>query len=170
MSVPAEQDVGSCLTGEQRNALRQITEQLKELPRGGIAQSDVRINLLWEVYLISLQAEVEAVGNPQRMSRKDSTAAERRSALLSLRNHIGRPATVEDLISSFAPHIKIDDRLTEVLRDDLDRLQHKAVGRTLAEVFDGRVKKIERRRAKSKKPAKKRVAKKKAGDKKGGQK
>ncbi len=169
MSVSGEQGGGSRLTGEQRNALRQITEQLKDLPQGDTTRRDVRINLLWEVYLTSLQAEVEAVEDPQTMLRKGSTAAERRSTLLSLENHIGRPATVEDLISSFAPHIKIDDRLTEVLRDDLGRLQPGAGRRAFAEGSDGVVKKIGRR-AESTKPAPKRVAKKRAGNRKGGQK
>ena len=170
MSVSREQGGGSRLTGEQRNALRQITEQLKDLPRGDTTRSDVRVNLLWEVYLTSLQAEVEAVEDPQPTLRKGSTAAERRSALLSLKNHIGRPVTVEDLVSSFAPHIKIDDRLTEVLRDDLDRLQPGAGRRTLAEGSDGGVKKIGGRGAKSTKPAQQRPGKKRAGNRKGGQK
>ncbi|HEU4595427.1 MAG TPA: hypothetical protein VFS10_09820 [Pyrinomonadaceae bacterium] len=159
-----EQSGASRMTAEQRESLERIIEKHGQREHGFIGEAEVRINLLWGIYLRVLLAAAQAALTPKRKPDKNASPALRRSTLRSLKDHLGRPPTVEDLVSSFAPEIEIDESIVDVVRRDISLPGLKAKRRTRTEILDDKIKRLQEKVLKSGRVSRKRMSKK--GDKK----
>jgi len=164
MIESSESGVAASMTVEQRETLERIIEKHRQREHGFIGEAKVRINLLWGIYLRVLLASAQAALTPKRKPDKNASPALRRSTLRSLKNHLGRPPTAEDLVSSFAPEIGIDESIVDVVRRDISLLGLKAKRRTRAEILDDKIRRLQEKVLKSGRASRKRTSKK--GDKK----
>jgi hypothetical protein len=145
MSATADKNIGASLTSAQRDALSKIVEKLRKEPTGDLTQSSVRIKTLWRLYLTLIHAEAEAAVDPKKVIKKGSTATERKGAIRTLKNHLGRPPTAEDLAASLGRSASVDAALLKVIRRDLEQLQQRAARRTRGEIIAEKINKLQKR-------------------------
>lgn len=160
MNESEEQSVASSMTAEQRQSLERIIEKHGQRERGFIGEAKVRINLLWGIYLRVLLAASQEALAPKRRPDKNASPALRRSTLRSLKDHLGRPPTAEDLVASFAPEIEIDESILDVIRRDISLLGLRAKRRTRTEVLDDKIRRLQAKVLKSGSASRKRSSKK----------
>lgn len=135
--------LSSRLNDEQRQILAQLVEQVRSAEVGDIGSAAVRIGLLWGLYLMGVQGEVEAVGH-KSAAKKKSAPPIRRKTLKTLKDHLGRAPTVEDLTAHF-PALKADEGLVQVFREDIEGLQRRAPRRSRLEILDEKIKRLQSR-------------------------
>lgn len=145
MSAAADKNIGTDLTQAQRDGLSKIVEKLRKEPTGDITQKSDRIKTLWVVYLSLIHVEAEAAADPKKIIKKGSTATERKGAIRTLKGHLGRPPTVEDLTASLGSRISIDRSLVKAIQRDLEHLQQRAPRRTRGEIIADKINKLQKR-------------------------
>jgi hypothetical protein len=150
----------SSVTAEQREALEKIIEKHRKAERGFIGEAKVRIKLLWGIYLSVLLAEAQALLSPKRKLDKNASPTLRRSILRSLKDHLGRAPTAEDLVSSFAPEIEIEESVLDVIRRDISILGLRAKRRSRTEILDDKIRRLQAKASKSAGASRKRSGKK----------
>lgn len=141
MSSESVTPLSSRLNDEQRRILAEQVEQIRSAGAGDISSASVRVGLLWGLYLMGVQGEVEAATH-KKMAQKKSAPSIRRKTLKTLKDHLGRAPAVEDLIAHF-PTLNADEALVQVLREDIEGLQRRAPRRSRLEILDERIKRLQ---------------------------
>lgn len=145
MSATADKNIGASLTSTQRDALSKIVEKLRKEPVGDITRSSDRIKTLWIVYLSLIHVEAEAAIDSKKVIKKGSTVTERKGAIRTLKGHLGRQLTTEDLTASLGASVSIDASLSKVIQRDLEQLQQRAPRRSRGEIIAEKISKLQNR-------------------------
>jgi hypothetical protein len=135
--------LGSRLNDEQRRILAEQIERIRSAGRGDISSTGVRVGMLWELYLLAVHGEAEAAAQKKASKTKASSSA-RRKILKTLKDHLGRAPTAEDLVAH-SPALNADEALVQVLREDIEGLQRRAPRRSRLEILDERIKRLQGR-------------------------